>query len=192
MKVIVIVDMQNDFIDGALGSDRAKEIVPVIVDKINEYPDKSNTLVLFTKDTHYDDYLETLEGKKLPIKHCIENTPGWSINREVKDAVKKNRFLTYSSDKIIKSRIYKNTFGSDDLREVLLKYKDDIEQVELFGLCTDVCVVSNALMARQALPNTEIIVDASCCGGTTLSAHIAAIETMQSCQIDVINNYIRF
>ena len=192
MKVMIIVDMQNDFISGSLGTERAQEIVPVVVEKINNYPDKSNTLVLFTKDTHYKNYLETLEGKKLPIEHCIENTPGWSINREVKDAVKKNRFLTYSSDKVIKSRVYKNTFGSDDLREILLKYKDEIEQVELFGLCTDVCVVSNALMARQALPNVKIVVDASCCGGTSLSGHLAALETMSNCQIDIINNYIRF
>ena len=97
-----------------------------------------------------------------------------------------NNFLKYSSDKIIKSRIYKNTFGSDVLREFLEKFKDKIESVEFVGLCTDVCVVSNVLMARQALPDTEITVDASCCAGTTPEKHLAALEVMKSCQINVI------
>lgn len=187
MKVLVLVDLQNDFIDGALGSQAAKDIIPNVIKKIEEYPNKSDTLVLFTKDTHYDNYLETLEGKLLPIEHCIENTKGWSINREVKDVVKRSRFLTCSTDKVINSRIYKNTFGSDVLRETLLKYKDLIDRVELIGLCTDICLVSNALMVRQTLPNTEVVVDASCCAGTTLDKHYAALEVMKSCQISVIN-----
>ena len=187
MKVLVLVDLQNDFIDGTLGSQAAKDIIPNVVKKIEEYPNKSDTLVLFTKDTHYDNYLETLEGKLLPVEHCIENTKGWSINREVKDAVKRSRFLTCSTDKVINSRIYKNTFGSDVLRETLLKYEDLIDRVELIGLCTDICLVSNALMVRQTLPNTEVVVDASCCAGTTLDKHYAALEVMKSCQISVIN-----
>lgn len=187
MKVLVLVDLQNDFIDGALGSQAAKDIIPNIVKKIEEHPNKSETLVLFTKDTHYDNYLDTLEGKMLPVEHCIENTKGWSINREVKDAVKRSRFLTCSTDKVINSRVYKNTFGSSILIETLLKYKDSIDKVELIGLCTDICLVSNALMIRQALPNTKVIVDASCCAGTTLEKHYAALEVMKSCQINVIN-----
>lgn len=187
MRVLVCVDLQNDFIDGVLGTPEAQKIVKRVVDKINNYDDKSNTLVLFTKDTHCStNYLDTLEGTILPIPHCIENTPGWSINKEVSRAVKENRFLSYSSDKIIKSRVYKNTFGSDDLREFFEKFKNDIEEVEFVGLCTDCCVISNVLMARMVLPNTEIMVDSSCCAGITPEKHQAALEVMRSCQINII------
>ena len=186
-KLLILVDLQGDFIDGALGSSEAKAIVPKVVEKLNNYPDKSNTLLLYTKDTHYDDYMDTLEGKNLPVPHCIENTPGWSINREIKDTVRANRFLTYSSDKIIKSRIYKNTFGSDVLMKFLEEHKDNIEEVELCGLVTNICLVSNALLTRMVLPNTKISVDASCCAGVTVEKHKAALEVMKSCQIDVIN-----
>lgn len=186
MNVLVLVDLQKDFIDGSLGSPEAQAIVPKIVDKINNYTDKNNTLVLYTKDTHQNDYLDTLEGAILPVKHCIENTPGWSINKDIERAVKSNRFLSYSSDKIINSRVYKNTFGSDDLREFFVKFSDKIESIEFVGLCTDICVVSNVLMARQTLPNTEITIDASCCAGVTPDKHKAALEVMKSCQINVI------
>lgn len=187
MKVLTIIDMQGSFIDGELGTPEAKKIVPNIVDKINNYDNKNNTLVLFTKDTHYSDtYLDTLEGTILPIPHCIENTPGWSINKEITNAVEKNRFLSYSSDKIIKSRVYKNTFASDDLRKFFERFKDDIEEVEFCGLCTDVCVISNVLMARMVLPEVEITVDSSCCAGVTPEKHQAALEVMRSCQINVI------
>lgn len=186
MKILCLIDLQCDFIDGTLGSPEAQAIVPRVVDKINNYEDKRNTLVLFTKDTHYLDYLNTFEGKHLPVPHCIENTPGWSINRDIKNAVESNRFLSYSSDKIINSRVYKNTFGADDLREFFEKFKDDIEEVEFIGLCTDICVVSNVLTCRMILPNTKITVDASCCAGTNADNHKAALATMKSCQIDVI------
>lgn len=187
MKVLVLVDLQKDFIDGALGTPEAQSIVPKVVDKINNYDDKRNTLVLFTKDTHYDNYMDTLEGKMLPVPHCIEGTPGWSINREIKNAVELYRFLSYSSDEIIKSRVYKNTFGSDVLGDLLVKHKDEIEEVEFVGLCTDICVISNVLMARQKLPNTRIIVDASCCAGSTPNNHLAALNVMKACHINVIN-----
>ena len=187
MKCLILVDLQKDFIDGALGSPEAQAIVPRVVDKINNYSDKNNTLVLFTKDTHYDNYMDTLEGSYLPIPHCIENTPGWSINKEISKVVKKHGFLSYSSDKIINSRVYKNTFGSDDLKAFFEKFKDDIEEIEFVGLCTDICVISNVLMARMVLPNTEITVDASCCAGVTPDKHQAALEVMRSCQINVIN-----
>lgn len=189
MKLLVLVDLQGDFIDGALGSAEAQAIVPKVVEKVNNYPDKGNTLLLFTKDTHYSNYLDTFEGKNLPVPHCIENTPGWSINKEIEAAVKANRFLSYSSNKIINSRIYKNTFGSDDLEELIVKLnrEDDIESIEFIGLCTDICVISNVLMTRQKLPNMKIIVDASCCAGVTLEKHKAALEVMKSCQIEVVN-----
>jgi nicotinamidase-related amidase len=186
MKVLIGIDLQNDFIDGALGSPEAQAIVPRVVDKLNNIKDKNNTLLLLTKDTHYSDYLDTLEGTILPIPHCVENTQGWSINKDISEAASHPDFLKYSSKKIIKSRIYKNTFGSDDLRDLLIKEKDNIESVEFIGLCTDICVISNVLMARQALPDTPIYVDASCCAGVTPEKHDAALEVMKSCQIEII------
>lgn len=186
MKVLCLVDVQNDFIDGALGSKEAQEIVPRIVKKLNDIAYKSKVLVLFTKDTHGKNYLKTLEGKYLPVEHCIENTYGWSINKEIAEAAAHPNFLKYSSKNVINSRIYKNTFGSDTLRDLLVKNADDIQSVEFCGVCTDICVISNALMVKQALPNTEIIVDASCCAGTSPENHEAALKVMKSCQINVI------
>ena len=186
MKVLVCVDLQGDFIDGSLGSKEAQAIVPNVVEKLKN-TNLGETLVLFTKDTHYDNYLETFEGKNLPVKHCIENTPGWCINKEISSMVDNiPEVLFYSSATIKHSRIYKNTFGSDDLRDFFVKFADKIESVEFCGLCTDVCVVSNVLMARQALPDTEITVYESCCAGTTSDKHKAALEVMKSCQINVI------
>jgi len=187
MNTLVIVDMQNDFIDGSLGSPEAQAIVPRVVEKLNNI-DMTDTLVLFTKDTHYDDYLDTFEGKMLPVKHCIENTPGWSINKEISSVVdNREGALTYSSKTIKHSRIYKNTFGSDDLRDFFVKHKDEIDEIEFAGLCTDICVISNVLMARQEMPDKVITVDASCCAGVTPEKHRAALEVMKSCQINVIN-----
>ena len=181
------MSLQEDFINGALGTPEAQAIVPRVVEKIQNYPNKENTLLLFTKDTHYSNYLDTLEGKMLPVPHCIENTPGWCIDKRISSAVMHLPFLGYSSDKIINSRVYKNTFGSDVLIELLEEYKDAIEEVELIGLCTDICVISNALMIRQCLPDTKIVVDASCCAGVTPEKHLAALEVMKSCQIEIIN-----
>lgn len=186
MKVLVIVDMQNDFIDGSLGSKEAQAIVPRVIEKIRTI-DIRNTLVLLTKDTHYTNYLKTFEGQRLPVEHCIENTDGWCINKQIASIVDHTEgLLTYSSGKIIKSRVYKNTFGSDDLRDFFVKHKEDLEEVEFVGLCTDICVVSNVLMARQEMPDKKIVVDASCCAGVTPEKHKAALEVMKSCQIDVI------
>lgn len=155
--------MQKDFIDGSLRTKEAQAIVPKVVEKIREI-NKENTLILFTKDTHHENYLETLEWKMLPIKHCIENTPGWRINKEISSEVDNiDGMMFISSDKIIHSRIYKNTFRSDVLENFLVGNKNHIEEIEFVGLCSDICVVSNALMARQKLPNTKIVVDASCC-----------------------------
>lgn len=187
MKLLVLVDLQNDFIDGSLGSLEAQTIVPRVVNKLNNYPDKENTLLLFTKDTHYENYMDTLEGQMLPVLHCIENTSGWGINKLITSTTLHLPFLKYSSDKIINSRIYKNTFGSDVLEELIINYKDDIDEIEFLGLCTDICVMANAVMARQKLPNTKITVDASCCAGVTPEKHKAALEVMKSLQINVIN-----
>lgn len=186
MKVLVLVDLQNDFIDGSLGTKEAQAIVPKVVEKLENYPDKSNTLILFTKDTHHYNYLESFEGKNLPVEHCIENTSGWSINKEISRAAKNKGFLTYSSDMIINSRIYKSEFGSEILMDFFINHVDLIEEVEFIGLCTDVCVVTNALMARTVLPHIKISVDETCCAGTTPEKHLAALEVMKSCQIDII------
>ena len=187
MKILCLVDLQNDFIDGVLGTPEAQAIVPRVVEKLNN-TNMRETLVLFTKDTHYDDYLDTLEGKMLPVPHCIENTPGWSINKEISSVFDNTGSkLVCSTDKIKKSRIYKHTFGSDDLREFLVAHKDEIEEVEFCGLCTSICVLSNVIMARQTLPNTRILVDASCCACVTPESHKHALEAMKMCQIEVIN-----
>jgi nicotinamidase-related amidase len=186
MKILVLVDLQNDFIDGTLGSKEAQAIVPNVINKLDDI-DMKETLVIMTQDTHYDDYLDTLEGKYLPVKHCIIDTPGWEINKDIANAVDSKDRITIDYEKINNGRICKNTFGSDDLREFIMKYKDDIEEMEFIGLCTDICVVSNVLMARQSMPNTRIVVDASCCAGVTPEKHKAALETMRSCQIDVVN-----
>lgn len=185
-KILVVVDMQNDFINGALGTAEAEKIVPAVIDKLRDYPDKEETLLLFTKDTHDKNYMDTLEGQKLPVPHCIENTDGWCIHKQISSVADHAGFLKFSSGKIINSRIYKNTFGSEDLYELLKSCRDTVEQVELVGLCTDICVLSNAIMARMALPDTKIIVDAGCCAGVTPESHKAALMAMKSCQIDVI------
>ena len=188
MKVLVVVDMQNDFVTGSLGTPEAQAVVPKIVEKL-ENEDLSRTLVLFTKDTHYEDYLDTFEGKMLPVEHCIEGTPGWSICKEISSVVDDApTALYYSSDKIINSRIYKNTFGADDLAEFINENQYRIDEMEFVGVCTDICVVSNVLMARRLLPNTKITVDASCCAGVTPERHKAALEVMKCCQIDVIGD----
>lgn len=184
-KLLCIIDMQNDFIDGSLGTPEAQAIIPKVVDKI-ENLDKTNTLILMTKDTHYNNYLDTLEGTILPIAHCIEGTKGWSINKEVSKTVKESQCMTFSSANIINGRIYKNTFASDVLEDFMEKHAKEIESVEIIGLCTDICVISNALMARKVLPDCEITVDSSCCAGTYPARHEAALEVMKSCQINVI------
>ena len=187
MKILCLIDLQSDFIDGVLGTPEAVAIVPRVVEKLKK-TDMRETLVLFTKDTHYDDYLDTLEGKMLPVPHCIENTSGWSINKEISSVFDNTvSKLACSTDKIKKSRIYKNTFGSDDLRDFLVVHKDDIKEVEFCGLCTSICVLSNAIMTRQTLPNTKIVVDASCCACVTPESHIHALEAMKMCQIEVVN-----
>lgn len=170
-KALVIVDVQRDFVDGSLGSKDAQDMIPRLVDKLmKESPDAD---LFFTMDTHGRDYLNTQEGKKLPVPHCIENTEGWGIHSALKD------FVSARNAIIVK----KNVFGAIGLYRDLSGY----DEIELVGLCTDICVVSNALLLRSQLPNVEISVDASCCAGTSVSAHLAALQVMQSCQISVEN-----
>ena len=183
-KILVVVDMQNDFITGPLGTPEAVSIVDKVVEKIRgEEWDQ----VYVTMDTHDDNYLETPEGKKLPIKHCVENTEGWYLNEEIEDSIngRKRRI------------IFKHTFGSTDLITELImerarKYiieKKEREDYEftLVGVCTDICVISNALLLKAYYPEMKIVVDASCCAGSTPVKHMEALDIMRSCQIDVIN-----
>lgn len=187
MRVLVMVDVQKDFVSGALGSLAAKAIIPHMAERVKEYSD-GGTLILFTKDTHDADYFKTLEGQNLPFMHCVEGTPGWSLVKEISTlADGYSNFLLYSDSDVVRSRVLKNTFGSVKLCEILKKYEEDITEVVFMGFCTDICVISNALMARSYLPNTRIVVDASCCVGTTIDRHLAALEVMKSCQIDVIH-----
>ena len=170
-RILVVVDMQKDFVNGALGTKEAVAIVPAVVDKIREY-EKENIFV--TRDTHQKDYLTTQEGRKLPVEHCIEGTPGWELDPTVAEAVQGAAIVN------------KPTFGSTELMNIIreISEKDEIS-IELIGLCTDICVVSNALLLKAAMPEVGISVDASCCAGVTPEKHEAALETMRSCQIQV-------
>ncbi len=172
-KLLVVVDMQNDFIDGTLGTPEAVIIVPNVVKKINDWDGD----IVCTEDTHFVNYLDTNEGKHLPVPHCIRGTKGWEINDAVLNAVKlKNGNECWY--------VRKNTFGSTELAAEIMNSKYDY--VELVGLCTDICVVSNALLIKAKCPEIDIAVDASCCAGVTPESHKAAITTMKMCQIDVI------
>lgn len=173
-KILIVVDMQNDFIDGELGSKEAKAIVPRVKDKILEYQKNGDTII-FTRDTHQEDYLETSEGKKLPIKHCIKGTHGWNIGLEI----------IPSNYKIIDKYTFGNRFWDDDLRNYICGHYPNVE-IELCGLDSDICVVTNALIIKTLYPEAEVTVDASCCAGSTLERHKAAMEVMKSCQINVI------
>ena len=173
-KILVVVDMQNDFIDGSLGTEEARNIVEPVCEKIIEFGGQ----IFVTQDTHSDNYLETLEGRHLPVEHCIANTEGWLINSFIRNALKSKNYAF----------IEKEIFGSMKLVDQIAKILDKGGKgsIEIVGLCSDICVVSNALMLRSAFPNTEITVDASCCAGVTPDKHKAAMEVMKSCQINVI------
>lgn len=172
-KVLVVVDMQNDFIDGALGTKEAQAIVPGVIEKIKSYAGQK---IFATRDTHEENYLETQEGKHLPVSHCIRGTEGWKIRQEIAEAL-----LEAGAELIDKP-----TFGSEILAERLwgIVQKEEAE-IELIGLCTDICVVSNALLLKAKMPETVIKVDASCCAGVTQESHEAALLTMKMCQIEL-------
>ena len=175
-KILVVIDMQNDFIDGALGTPEAVAIVENVKAKILSYP-KEN--VFATRDTHHQYYMDTQEGRNLPVPHCIRGTEGWQIRPEIAELI----FPDHIVDK--------PTFGSTQLAklmEVLERREEDGIEIELVGLCTDICVVSNALLLKASMPETPISCDASCCAGVTPAKHEAALETMRSCQIRIIND----
>lgn len=168
MKILVVVDMQNDFIDGALGSAEAVKIVPYVEEKIKSFDGK----VYFTRDTHFEDYLDTQEGYNLPVKHCIKDTDGWQIHKSL-DALRR----TEAIDKI--------TFGSTELIDVL-DVEDDIESITFVGLCTDICVISNVMTVKTFFPEIPLIVDSKGCAGVTESSHNTALDAMRAVQVEII------
>lgn len=172
MKILIVVDMQNDFVSAALGTPEAQAIVPNVVEKIKAHRAEKN-VVIFTQDTHTIDYMDSLEGQKLPVLHCVAYTWGWEIIPEIDT----------KDDEVVT----KVTFGYDDWMGIIDSIIDDTDEIEICGLCTDICVISNALILRALYPNMPITVDAKCCAGVTPEKHKAALEVMKSCQIDVIN-----
>lgn len=164
-KTLIVVDMQKDFIDGSLGTKEAEAIVEKVKNKIARYKEQGDEII-FTRDTHQEDYLNTNEGRHLPVVHCIKGTDGWKIAEglEVPGAI----------------YIDKPSFG-------YMNWKDyHLEEVELVGVCTDICVVSNALIIKGTYPEIKVSVDASCCAGVTPESHKAALTTMKMCQVEVI------
>ena len=167
MKILIVIDMQNDFVTGSLGTKEAQAIVPNVKKKIQEYVNRGDQII-FTRDTHYSNYLETQEGNMLPVEHCIYDTEGWEIVDELE----------------VMNCIYvnKTSFGWDGWLKL------NYEEIELIGVCTDICVISNALILKAQFPEVKITVDASCCAGVTPGLHEAALKVMKSCQINVIGD----
>lgn len=193
MKVLVVIDVQNDFIDGSLGTPEAQAIVPNVAKYIEEHADP-NTLIIFTKDTHEENYMDTLEGKKLPVPHCIKGTPGYYINESVFKAYVnvmfsyKDPYDIYPIADTKTLRIEKPTFGSIELQNILYTINDieRVEEITLMGLCTGICVLSNSILAKATLPEAEVNVVADCCACVTPESHKTALEAMKMCQINII------
>lgn len=208
MKILVVVDMQNDFIDGALGTAEAVGIVPAAAEKIKGF----DGLVVLTRDTHREDYLTTQEGRNLPVVHCVEGTDGWQINETIMAAARQQAeahaetykdeesgsVIELSTEPVV---FNKPAFGCVELGAALARanqpdpeddadaadMSDMIESIELIGLCTDICVISNALILKAYLPEVPVLVDAECCAGVTPESHRQALGAMQACQIEILN-----
>ena len=177
MKVLIVVDMQNDFVTDALGTAEAVAIVPAVVERVKE-AQKTGERIFFTRDTHESVYLQTQEGQKLPVEHCLRGSKGWEIVPQLKA-------LSEAPDVTV---LDKPSFGSTVLGETLreLDGKEHIETITLVGLCTDICVISNALLVKAFLPEVPIRVEAACCAGVTPASHENALEAMKVCQIEVV------
>lgn len=175
MKILVVVDMQNDFVSGALGTPEAERIVPNVVKRIDGWEGD----ICVTQDTHGADYLETQEGRLLPVPHCIEGSEGWLLAPAVENALAKKRGV---------HRFTKTTFGSQSLAAALAERRDEIEEIVLIGLCTDICVLSNALVLKVFLPEVPVTVDAACCAGVTPQSHRNALNAMGGCQVKIVNS----
>ena len=176
-RLLAVIDMQNDFIDGSMGTKEAAAILPNVVGKIREYQ-KNEDDILFTMDTHFDHYLDTQEGKHLPVIHCVKGTDGWKINSEIQKALDEKQAVV----------IDKPTFGSVELGEYVRKLdrEEPVEEILLIGVCTDICVISNALLAKAFSPETRICVRADCCAGVTPASHGNALAAMRACQIEIV------
>ncbi len=172
-KYLLVIDMQNDFIDGALGTKEAEKIVSNVEDYVKNFDGN----VIFTRDTHKEDYLETQEGKNLPVVHCIEGTNGWKIKECIQKVLEEKNTIGFD----------KPTFGSKELAEYLLEQhkKMPIEEIVLIGICTDICVISNAMLVKAFLPEVPVKVVEKCCAGVTVESHKNALEAMKMCQISV-------
>lgn len=169
-KVLVVVDMQKDFIDGVLGTKEAEAIVENVAAKIKSFEGE----IVFTRDTHFDNYAETQEGRKLPVPHCIKGTAGWQIDTRIEN---------FRTDEM---KVFdKLTFGSVELAQYLAEEKK-IESIELVGLCTDICVISNAMLIKAFMPEMTVMVDEKCCAGVTPESHQNALEAMKMCQIEIV------
>lgn len=179
MNILLVIDMQKDFVDQALGTAEARAIVPKVVAKINEYKARGD-VILATRDTHEPSYLDTQEGRNLPVVHCVRNTEGWQLDDSVQAALPENTVI-----------VDKPTFGSAELVKILggyvAEYGEPNVHLEIVGLCTDICVVSNALTEKAFYPEMPISLDAACCAGVTPETHSAALTTMRMCQINVIH-----
>jgi nicotinamidase-related amidase len=171
-KALIVVDMQNDFIDGVLGTQEAQNIVDNVVKKIENF----NGSIYVTKDTHYDDYMKTQEGLNLPVEHCIRGTKGWALNNKVFNVLNNTTYELYE----------KPTFGSISLASYLSE-DPFLDEIEIIGLCTDICIISNALLLKAFIPDVKITVDASCCAGVTPESHNNALKAMKMCQINIVN-----
>ncbi len=173
-KILIVVDMQKDFVDGALGTLEAQAILPSVAQKIKTHEGD----IIATFDTHESNYLLTSEGKALPVEHCIKGTDGWRLHSEVSKALEGREYVS----------IEKPTFGSTELISYISENYDPSEiEIELIGLCTDICVVSNALLLKANFYETQISVDAKATAGVTEKSHLAALETMKMCQINILN-----
>lgn len=171
-KALVVIDMQNDFITGVLGNEECRTVVPQVVKRVQEAT-ADGIDIIFSQDTHQENYLSTQEGRKLPVPHCIQNTEGWKIIPELAEtAVQKGIVFT------------KETFGSSAIAEYIKEQHYD--EVELIGVCTDICVISNAMVIKAFVPEAEIAVNESCCAGVTPQSHQTAIEAMKACQINIL------
>lgn len=171
--VLIVVDMQKDFIDGALGTAEAVAIVPKVVEKVRTFQGD----ILFTRDTHFENYMDTQEGKNLPVPHCIRGTEGWQICKELQPFAEAAPVM----DKV--------TFGAMELGTVLqdMHAEGAISSIMFVGLCTDICVISNVMIAKAFLPEVPVIVDAACCAGVTPESHRTALDSMRTCQVKVVN-----
>ena len=178
VNILLVIDMQKDFVDQALGTPEAQAIVPNVVAKINEYKARGDVIIA-TRDTHADSYMDTQEGKNLPVVHCVEETDGWQLDDAVQAAMPEDATI-----------VNKPTFGSTDLVKIIGEYVAQYGQpnvhVEIIGLCTDICVISNAMVLRAAFPETEIEILSDCCAGVTPQSHQTALDAMRACQFTIV------